>query len=580
MGMKPSRTVNAFLLPIVLALVSSSLIIDEGLRSAVAKTFQELNYSTVILSLSPNQLAFIPVVLGAFLLSLKLGGRWLSQNRELVTRVLALVMVLMLASQPILFSSALPSHEKEDNTSTLETVAEKIPEPRGVYKGTECVACHTSLTPGIVAQWNASKHASSGVYCNACHGSDHATLIWPTGEQCQSCHPAQVDQFNNGKHHLAWVSMVPVAKILELDESTIVKGCGLCHRIGSSGNTTNWGPNTPGVATTPGSKCDVCHTRHTFSVVEARKPEACSNCHMGFDHPAYEMYAGSKHGIIYATRGGDYNWTYPYNERWPNQAPVCMTCHMDKGNHTVITSYGFYGIVGPNVGPPANDTEWTQDNAEVLKGLGVLTPEGQPGLLFDFVKNMRVARLSDEEFTRLRTVQMEICYRCHSTVYINQQFKHYDNVTKESIHLLAEGIRIVAELYKDGTIQQPGSYPYNYPFMLAFYKSPTPIEQDLYLMLEEWHNRMFMGAFHQSADYMHWEGFAPMQEHLVRMRAEAALMRQAGPTRPPEKGLPIPEVAAATAVIIALAAIVVAARTERKARRTASQAADNQKPQA
>ncbi len=127
MGLNPCKTTNVLLLPIVLALVSSSLIIDEGLRSAVAKAFHELNYSTVILSLSPNQLAFIPVVLGAFLLSLKLGGRWLSQNRELVTRILALVMVLMLASQPILLSSALPSHEREDNTSTLEIGAEKNP---------------------------------------------------------------------------------------------------------------------------------------------------------------------------------------------------------------------------------------------------------------------------------------------------------------------------------------------------------------------------------------------------------------------------------------------------------------------
>jgi hypothetical protein len=134
MGMKPGKTAHVLLLPVVLALVSSSLIIDEGLRSAVATAFHEFNYSTVILSLSPNQLAFIPVVLGAFLLSLKLGGRWLSQNRGLVTRVLALVMVLMLASQPILLSSALPSHEREDNTSTLETVAEKIPQIKGVYK--------------------------------------------------------------------------------------------------------------------------------------------------------------------------------------------------------------------------------------------------------------------------------------------------------------------------------------------------------------------------------------------------------------------------------------------------------------
>jgi hypothetical protein len=62
--------------------------------------------------------------------------------------------------------------------------------------------------------------------------------------------------------------------------------------------------------------------------------------------------------------------------------------------------------------------------------------------------------------------------------------------------------------------------------MLAFYTSTTPVEQDLYLMLEEWHNRMFQGAFYESSDYMCWEGNAPMREYLVKMRAEAERIRQ------------------------------------------------------
>ena len=45
------------------------------------------------------------------------------------------------------------------------------------------------------------------------------------------------------------------------------------------------------------ASCDSCHTRHTFSVKEAREPEACATCHMGFDHPQWEMYSTSKHGV-------------------------------------------------------------------------------------------------------------------------------------------------------------------------------------------------------------------------------------------------------------------------------------------
>jgi hypothetical protein len=28
-----------------------------------------------------------------------------------------------------------------------------------------------------------------------------------------------------------------------------------------------------------------CHTRHKFTIVEARKPNACASCHLGPDHP-------------------------------------------------------------------------------------------------------------------------------------------------------------------------------------------------------------------------------------------------------------------------------------------------------
>ena len=37
------------------------------------------------------------------------------------------------------------------------------------------------------------------------------------------------------------------------------------------------------------ASCDACHTRHTFSAEEARQPQACQTCHMGFDHAQWEM---------------------------------------------------------------------------------------------------------------------------------------------------------------------------------------------------------------------------------------------------------------------------------------------------
>lgn len=563
---------------LILSLASLSLIMDYGLRNITLKMICDLNCNVAGVEPSGNLLAFVPILLGGWVLIFKFAGKWFNHNKSIIFRGLSIVAIALLISQIMISSYNVPLNVQTTGSDCCFDSDTLFVEAQTTYSGEECLGCHRQVTPNIFVQWNQSKHGMNSIYCDSCHGPNHEALIWPTGQQCKTCHQTQVEQFIKGKHHLAWLSGDVIASsVLQLDETITWKGCGYCHRIGSSGNTTNWGPNTPGVATTPGSKCDSCHTRHSFSIIEARKPEACSNCHMGFDHPTYEMYMSSKHGIIYATRGDEFVWDYPYNEEWPNEAPVCITCHMDKGNHEAITAYRFYGVLGPDVGPLKEDSEWAADNAEVLKGLGVLTPDGQPGVIFDVVKDLRIATLSDEEFNQIIESELKICYRCHSQTYVDYQFDHYEEVTKQSIHLLAEGVRIVAELYEDGTIEKPESYPYNYPFMLAFYNSPTPIEQDLYLMLEEWHNRMFQGSFHESADYMHWEGYAPMKEHLVRMRVEAQRMRleakldQTQPETPiklANGGLGISEIVAIIATIIAVAAILLAVRAERKVKKT------------
>ena len=43
-----------------------------------------------------------------------------------------------------------------------------------VALGQDCLMCHKNLTPGAVADWEASKHAEKGVTCNVCHGEQHA----------------------------------------------------------------------------------------------------------------------------------------------------------------------------------------------------------------------------------------------------------------------------------------------------------------------------------------------------------------------------------------------------------------------
>src|ERR1700690_1149654 len=68
----------------------------------------------------------------------------------------------------------------------------------------ECVDCHQKISPGIVADWQASKHAAikGGPKCATCHGklhtkADDAKLAkMPTAETCGQCHSEQKEQFS------------------------------------------------------------------------------------------------------------------------------------------------------------------------------------------------------------------------------------------------------------------------------------------------------------------------------------------------------------------------------------------------
>ncbi len=72
----------------------------------------------------------------------------------------------------------------------------------GEFKHEECVMCHTVQTPGIVAQWKKSKHASTEkgvVGCDKCHGNNHQQLYMPSWKHCGECHPEQQAGHRAGK---------------------------------------------------------------------------------------------------------------------------------------------------------------------------------------------------------------------------------------------------------------------------------------------------------------------------------------------------------------------------------------------
>ncbi|MDW7773591.1 MAG: multiheme c-type cytochrome [Desulfobulbaceae bacterium] len=371
----------------------------------------------------------------------------------------------------------------------------------------KCMACHKEITPGIVKDFLSGAMGESGMDCSDCHGAEHmsaedtAKVQLPTEKTCQKCHEEQTGQYLDGKHALGWVALEAMPETQFQPHAYIqgMKGCGGCHKVGVRDEAVK-------AESRYGTPCDSCHTRHKFSKEEAAKPEACRTCHMGFDHPQWEMWSSSKHGVIYALEGDT------------GRAPTCQTCHMVEGDHRVMTSWGFLALRLPE-----EDEEWMGYRTTILKGLQVLDPEGNPTPRLEVVKAGKVARLTTEEWQEERDKMIDVCVQCHSKSYAEQNLENGDKMIKAADKLMAEGIEIVADLYKRGLIEPKEGKP-AYPDLLAFYGALTPIEQTLYVMFLEHRMRAFQGAFHMNPDYTTWYGLAELNKDLVEIKAEAEQM--------------------------------------------------------
>ncbi len=436
------------------------------------------------------------------------------------------------------------------------------------HKDQSCIECHVQETPGIVRQHMSSKmgnpsNAADYVGCNDCHGDSHneeddAKLAeMPTPATCTVCHKEQVEQYEAGKHNLAWYGMKTQAAWHHQPASIVkqgYRGCSGCHKLGTKGLLGVKEGNSGALKHDGGkeaseyrygnAQCDACHTRHNFSKAEALNPRACSNCHMGFDHPQWEMWISSKHGIGYLSNPDDSNH---------GGYPSCQTCHMNGGNHEVRTPWGFLGLriptkenvlalidVAPSLKeqltslaaalPSGNfidlddDPQWTFDRALILQAAGVLDANLQPTERFvDAVVQAEVAR-GPEAFNEERTRMKLICSNCHSNSYVDDFFKSSDDVLKNVDHVFAKGIAAVQSLYKDGILTKPEGWEYG-PDLLMYYDTKTAIEQELFMIVLEYKQRAFQGAYHASNDYMHWYGWAPLNRAVNEILEEAEKLR-------------------------------------------------------
>jgi len=369
----------------------------------------------------------------------------------------------------------------------------------------ECVACHRRTTPGIVEQYGVSTMAAAGVACRDCHEvpADYPAAVEhegthvlpsPTTAMCQKCHGQEVAQFYQSRHslpayvayagtevltpeHLALYEAIPEAEqgpeqmrsvLFDLEDKRLTRfACEACHSIGLPAEDGSVG------------KCQKCHLRHEFSLEQARKPETCNNCHIGPDHPQWEIYQESPHGIAYMTQGDRWNWEADAGTLTVNDfpAPTCAICHMS----------GF----GP--------TGTTHDVGDRLTWY-----------LFTPISERRPAW----EDNRVR--MQGVCRECHNANFLNEFYAAADEATEAVNEYVHESDRIMAPLIEQNLLT---AEPFDEPIDFTYFE-----------LWHHWGRTAKFGVWMQGPDYTQWHGVYEVLSDLAELRELAEQRLEAGMT--------------------------------------------------
>lgn len=358
----------------------------------------------------------------------------------------------------------------------------------------ECVECHARTTPGIVQQYGHSSMAAAEVECQDCHevdvdypgATEHEgtyVLSSPTTAMCEECHAQEVAQYNQSRHalpayvayagsqdlsaeHLAMYEAIPEGDyspdksrnaIAELEGEDLRKfTCEGCHNIGKPAADGSIG------------ECQQCHLRHEFSLEQARKPETCNACHIGPDHPQYEIYVESPHGIAYHTQGDEHwNWDAEPGtlETADFQAPTCAICHI-SGFGTQATTHD----VGDRL-------TW---------------------YLFAPISTRRPAWQDNK--TRMQGV----CLECHNQNFLDEFYISADKATERVNEWVVESNEIVAPLKENGLLT---SEPFDEPIDFVYFN-----------LWHHWGRTAKFGVWMQGPDYSQWHGAYEVLHELAELR--------------------------------------------------------------
>jgi len=242
--------------------------------------------------------------------------------------------------------------------------------------------------------------------------------------------------------------------------------CEVCHGIGKPNDDGSFGD------------CAKCHVGHSFDLGQSRKPEVCSSCHVGPDHPQKEIYDESLHGVLYAHNGETWNWDAPVGTLSSQDfdAPTCAVCHM--------SSFG--------------SAAGTHDVGQRLSW--ILTPAQAEKRV-----NWQTNRLN----------MQSVCLECHSQTFVNGVYEDADKAVLQGNNNIKIAQDIIKKLKDDKLIPAE-------PFSSSIdFKG-----------FEIWHHegrRMRFGAFMNGPDYVQWHGIYEQMLDLTELKEWDAELRHKAP---------------------------------------------------
>jgi hydroxylamine dehydrogenase len=393
----------------------------------------------------------------------------------------------------------------------------------------DCIECHKTVTPGIVGDWERSRHAKTtvtealkepklerrvsaekvpqelagtAVGCAECHtlnndkhpgGFEHNGYnihVVVSPDDCAVCHPTERKEFAKNIMAHAWGNLQnnPVFRDLadaingvqvfengkltfkKPDELTQNDSCLACHgteivvkesvtRETSMGEMdfpvlNGWPNQGVGRINPDKSKgaCTACHSRHEFSIVMARKPETCSQCHKGPDVPAYQVYHVSKHGNTYFSVGSQWDFNaVPWQIGKDFTAPTCAVCHIsltvDAQGEVVARRthrmnerlpWRIFGLFYAHPHPISPDT------AIIRNRDGLSLPTGLDG---SYAKGFLID--AREQAVRRSTMQQN-CLRCHDASWVDGHWARFENTIKTSNAMTLASTNIMLTFWQQG----------------------------------------------------------------------------------------------------------------------------------